>query len=90
MGIKNNQYDAKIIENYVKKEEINVQNISVSKLFKNILHPGEREALSLAKKRGALLIMDEKKARFIAHQNNIICAWNIRGVINSFEGKNNR
>lgn len=71
VGIKNNRYDAKIIENYVKKEEINVQNISVSKLFKNILHPGEREALSLAKKRGALLIMDEKKARFIAHQNNI-------------------
>ncbi len=41
--------------------------------LQNTLHPGEREALALAinHKNETLLILDEKKARLIARENNV-------------------
>ena len=72
-GIKNNHSDAIIIQNHINKKDIQIKKVEVQPSLQNILHPGEREAIALAikYKEEALLIMDEKKARLIARENQI-------------------
>lgn len=71
-GIETRRSDAYIIQNYIEGHKIIVEEIETSKTeFRNILHPGEREAIALAKENNAMLIVDEKKARLIAKENKI-------------------
>jgi predicted nucleic acid-binding protein len=70
-GVQMNQNDAKIIQSYIEEKKIVVQDVEIQGIFKDILHPGEREAIFLSKKENALLIIDEKKGRIIARQHNI-------------------
>jgi len=63
-GKENNYSEAFIIENYIKKEKIKIQNLEP---FDVSLYPplgrGELEALELAQQKKELLIIDEKKGR---------------------------
>ncbi|MHA1521762.1 MAG: hypothetical protein ACTSRK_16400 [Promethearchaeota archaeon] len=71
--MKRNHSDAIIIQNHIDNKDILIKKVEVQKTLRNILHPGERESIALAIKHKdeALLIMDEKKARLIARENEV-------------------
>ena len=73
-GIKKNYSDAIIIQNHINNKEILIKKAVIPPFLQNSLHPGEREALALAinHKNEALLILDEKKARLIARENQVL------------------
>jgi len=72
-GIKQNYSDAIIIQNHINNNEILIKRPVIPSFLQNALHPGEREALAIAinNKEEALLIIDEKKARLIARENQV-------------------
>ena len=71
-GIKTGYSDAILILNYYKNnkiKEIKIKN--PDPLLEEYLHPGESESIQLAKSLKCILVIDEKKGRLIAEQNNI-------------------
>jgi len=73
-GIKANYSDARIVHNYIQDNKIVVKKAEIPSDLNDVLHPGEREAIALAASHidEAILIMDEKKARLIAREKNIL------------------
>lgn len=72
VGIQKGESDAIHIQNYCKKGKIQVIPISTEDtIIKNVLHQGEYESILLSEEKDATLIVDDKKARFIAKQRKI-------------------
>ena len=71
-GIEKKQSDAFIIQDYIDSGKIRyLKSPLENHLYKNILHEGERECILLAKERNALAIIDERKARYVARNQQI-------------------
>ncbi|HEY0087841.1 MAG TPA: hypothetical protein VGB37_03300 [Candidatus Lokiarchaeia archaeon] len=71
-GITAGYSDAIILKNFFEEKKIEKVNISQHEfVLKNYLHPGEYEAILLAQEKNGLLVMDEKKGRFVAERKNI-------------------
>lgn len=72
VGIQKGESDAIIIQNYHKKGKIRVIPVHTEDpIIKDVLHQGEYESILLSKEKDAVLIVDDKKARFIAKQRKI-------------------
>ncbi len=82
VGIQNGESDAILIQNYHKKGKIRVIPVSTDDpIIKDVLHKGEYECILLSKEKNAILIVDDKKARFIAKQKNILYHGNFGSIV---------
>jgi len=71
-GIKEGYSDAIFLKNLFEERKIEKIEIKQQEIvLKNYLHPGEYEAILLAQQINGLLIMDEKKGRFVAERKKI-------------------
>jgi len=66
-GKKENRIEAQIIEKLIEQGKIIVKPVKIDDSFVPSLGQGEREALELANREKLLLLVDDRKARNIAH-----------------------
>lgn len=59
------------VNKLVERSFIIVDGVEVEKVLISVLHPGEAEAISLAKKMGCWVALDDSKARKIAEKEEV-------------------
>jgi predicted nucleic acid-binding protein len=71
-GIKLGYSDAILLSEYCKNQKIRIQKISTEETaLKLYLHLGEYETIMLAQELSYILVIDDKKARFVAEQKSL-------------------
>ncbi len=72
-GIKHGYSDALLLENYLNEKKILRYSIKKQDpLLKKYLHLGEYESILLSEKLGTIIILDDRKARLVAEQRNLV------------------